>query len=703
MTKKPARILFAVVVTMALVTGAAVAFAQVTRDVAASVNVELLAQDGIEIYLDPSDIPDQPASSVDFGVTTVDVFGTSSGVTGVPVWVKNHSLSRIKVSLGDDFAEADVMFEGSVQNPVLGPDDVWPGVLTLNFHQQGADGVQPFMVIVKAEGPVPSIPQGTLTALVPFVRHPNGLPSMCTAGCSEDIYLSDVTDTLFISKELPDGTVTTEPMLALDFTLDPSLDFGDFNLRQGVQFHNGWGEMTAKDVAFSYNDANAVTNPSSNHGQAGDFAPLIANMQELDTYTVRLNYRNYDSRGMLHRFSSFWQTAGIVSSEVFEVKGSDGMQSDLTGVGAFVVDEWDSSNGMFMHAFEDYWGKPHDLGPFVQNLRILPVGDSASRRAMLESGEAQIADIHYQDIPELEQAGFAIQKGGGFNTIDNISFTGNYWEDTSALTGDPLVRNRDISKPWVGDPFQNGPTYDENTASMVSSMKVRTALAFGIDRQTLLDDLLVGQGFINHQPYLSINNPNYRSEWSWGTDFDHARTLLTEAGYPTGFQMDFHVRDQPIFHETGEAIAATWLAELGVDANLIKAAYSTYRPGLVDRSTSTPAYAVCGDENKANFPYDWAHGFVVSSMSEGGYGVGQELPYASTSYIGMAGEPDKAAREVFAADFYANNKKFANCVGIFERPLWAVYDDNEIVEWDVRPNANGNLAVLNNFRSVKVR
>ena len=134
----------------------------------------------------------------------------------------------------------------------------------------------------------------------------NGLPRFCTAGCSETIYHAGITEVLFNSVALPDGTAGTEPLLALDFTLDPSLEFGDFTLREGVQFHGDWGEMTADDVAFSFNDANSVPNPESIHGQAGDFAPLLQSMEVVDTYKIRLNYRNYDSRGMLHRFSMFW-------------------------------------------------------------------------------------------------------------------------------------------------------------------------------------------------------------------------------------------------------------------------------------------------------------------------------------------------------------------------------------------------------------
>ena len=109
--------------------------------------------------------------------------------------------------------------------------------------QQGAVGPQgrqglPQIATPEPTTPAPSsIPQrsGTLIIAVASVNAPNGLPRYCTAGCSETIYLSGITETLFNSKANPDGTVSTEPMLALDFTLDPSLEFGAFNLRRGVQ------------------------------------------------------------------------------------------------------------------------------------------------------------------------------------------------------------------------------------------------------------------------------------------------------------------------------------------------------------------------------------------------------------------------------------------------------------------------------------
>ena len=535
------------------------------------------------------------------------------------------------------------------------------------------------------------------------VNSPNGLPRFCTAGCSETIYHSGITEVLFNSVALPDGTAGTEPMLALDFTLDPSLEFGDFTLREGVQFHGDWGEMTADDVAFSFNDANSVTNPESIHGQAGDFAPLLQSMEVVDTYKIRLNYRNYDSRGMLHRFSMFWQTAAIVSKAVFDATGVEGMQDIYVGTGAFISDEWEQNKGIFISANPNYWGTPLDKGPFVEKINWLEVPEGASRRAMLETEEAQISQVATKDFPDLIAKGFEAQKGALHNVIRDISFTGNYWEQFGALTGAALERDRDISKPWVGNPFENGDEYDESTPSMQSARIVRNAFAWAIQREELVENLLGGLGFVNHQAYNSSNSPFHKAEWDWGTDFAKAKDMMAEAGWGDGFEMDMWVGTGELGAEIGESVGAAWDEQLGIKVNLIKTAYSTYRPGLVARSTNTPGVFICGDENHSNFPYDWAHGFVVSSFSAGGYGVGQEIPYATATYSAMAGEPDMAKREDMSENFFDMNRKWANCVGIFEEPLWPLFNPNLVTAWDQRPTANGNLAGITEVRSIKLK
>ena len=556
-------------------------------------------------------------------------------------------------------------------------------------------------------------PSGKLMIVVDGIGSPNGLPRYCSdsvGGCSQIIYVSGITETLFNTASDATGTATTEPMLATDFTLAPSLEYGDFRLREGVQFHDGYGEMTSEDVAFSYNDANSVTNTESVHGQAGDFAPLIASMDPIEPYTVRLQYRNYDSRGVLHRFSSFWQTAGIVSKRVFDERGVEGMQRTYVGVGAFEVNEpydtegWVQQKHIKLTAFPDYYARGEDnIGPFVQELkwRDVPAGDS--RRAALEVGETQIVQVNLSDIPELLSEGFAAQQGGGHNTMLNIAMgAGNYWEEFGALTGEQLERDRETDGlPYIGNPFENG-AYDENTLSMRSAKLVRNALAWSIDREVLIHDVVAGLGIVNHQPYLSVNNPNYQDEWNWGTDFDAGKFALAELGYPGGFEMDLWIGTDELNGAVGEALGASWQDNLDVKVNLIKTEFGTFRPGLVARTNKTP-FIGCDRENHSNFPFDWAHGFVMSSVSAGGYGVGMEVPWAAQTYLQMAGEPDKAKREELARAFYTNNREWAMCVGLFEYPNWPIFNPDKIEAWDQRPTALTNLGGINNIRTIRLR
>jgi ABC-type transport system substrate-binding protein len=557
------------------------------------------------------------------------------------------------------------------------------------------------------------MPTGKLLIAVTRIGAPNGLPRFCSAsagGCAEIIYMAGITETLFNSALDATGSATTEPMLATEFTLDPSLEYGDFTLREGVQFHDGYGEMTSEDVAFSYNDANSVTNPESVHGQAGDFAPLIANMEAIDPYTVRLNYRNYDSRGVLHRFSRFWQTAGIVSKAVFDDLGVEGMQRTYIGVGAFQVNKphdtegWVLQKHIKMTAFPDYYARGEgNIGPFVQELewRDIPAGES--RVAALQAGEAQIAQVELAALPNLlAESRFDAQRGGAHNAMFNVSMaSGNYWEEFGALTGEKLERDRETDGyPYIGNPFESG-AYDENTPSMQSSKLVRNALAWGIERDDLVENIISGLGVVNHQPYLSINNPSYNDAWNWGTDYDQAKSLLSEAGHPDGFEMDMWIGTGELNAHVGEAVGAGWQQNLDVKVNLIKTEYGTFRPGLVARTNKTP-FTGCGDENHSNFPFDWAHGFVMSSISAGGYGVAMEVPWAAESYLQMAGEPDKAKREELATAFYTSNREWAMCVGVFEFPIWPAYNVDQVTVWDQRPMANGNLAGINNVRTIKL-
>ena len=163
--------------------GIVYAVTQISRDAAATVNIQVKTTDGIEVYLDEG--LSQVAELFSFGDVEVDVFGTTTEPVRTPVvWVHNRSNSGILLSLTDDFALGDVRFipaaapvaaaaaetlgePGPTPTPTpasprpppvptlfLPPGEVVRGILTLRFHQ-GIAGTYNFTVFFQAVGPVP--------------------------------------------------------------------------------------------------------------------------------------------------------------------------------------------------------------------------------------------------------------------------------------------------------------------------------------------------------------------------------------------------------------------------------------------------------------------------------------------------------------------------------------------------------------------
>ena len=561
-----------------------------------------------------------------------------------------------------------------------------------------------------------TVPSGETIVAVNLIRAGVGTPRFCSAGCAEDIYIAGINETLFrpVYGDIL-GAQPEDPVLALSYELDPNLKWLDFTLRQGVPFHDGWGEMTAEDVVFSFNDANRNTQPESIHGQAGDFAPLIKNMEILDTYKVRLNYENYDSRGIRHRFSTFWQTAAIVSKAVFDDKGAEGMRDLLIGTGPFTSDTWIQSDRIVMEAVQDHYRKT----PSVAKITMLEVPEASARRAMLETGQVIMAAPALSDWNALVALGFEINLDSGHGNIRNIGMTGNWWEDNRYY--DNKVLERETSdKAWVSNtgPAGTGADADDYEKARL----VRIGLAHAIDRQGLVDSILDGFGdgpmYFAYQPSNShpitlshasaYVDPSRGGDggaggWEYPLDYDLAKEFITEGGFPDGFDMKNVWTGPPgLTAELLTAIGGLWAAELGVNVTLNNSVYSTYRPGLVARTTSEP-FVGCGDDANTSMPYDWARGFVMSSWSDGGYGVGMEIPFAAENYAKVALMTDKAERSAANEAFAELGITNALCIGMVHEPVGTIQNPDLIAEYEKLPQANGNLQQFVNLESLVLK
>jgi ABC-type transport system substrate-binding protein len=231
--------------------GAAYGLTQVTREVSATVDVQISAPNGIEIYLDAART--LPANNFAFGTIVLDPFGTPSGqrVNPVPVWVENQSNSIIELTLSDDFNMGNVALRGPNQSPILQPGEVLPVELLLNFHQ-GVAGTYPFTVMFQVEGPVPPPTEVTV--------YPGELRVMVQDFASERF---DVAFSLGLAGDLNYGRIIhgflisdnerreMVPGIASAWNLSDDGLTWTFTIREGVMWQDGT-ELTPDDVAWSF-------------------------------------------------------------------------------------------------------------------------------------------------------------------------------------------------------------------------------------------------------------------------------------------------------------------------------------------------------------------------------------------------------------------------------------------------------------------
>lgn len=554
------------------------------------------------------------------------------------------------------------------------------------------------------------VPSGETTVAVNAVNAGVGTPRFCTAGCAEDVYIAGIMETLFRPNYGDNlGAEPEAPVLALSFDLADDLEYLDFELREGVQFHGDWGEMTAADVVFSFNDANRNTQPESIHGQAGDFAPLIKKFEVIDDYNVRMFYENYDSRGIRHRFSTFWQSAGITSNALYEDKGAEGMRDFIIGTGPFKNVSWIQADSIVVEAVPNHYRQTAS----VAKITFLEVPEASSRRAMLETGEVIMAAPALADWNTLADQGMEINLDSGHGNIRNIGMTGNWWED-NRYYDDKVLERETSDKAWVSD-TNSGDDFEK-------ARLVRIGLAHAIDREALVESILDGWG--DGPMYFAYQPPNAHpitqahasayvdtskggeggaGGWEYPVDYDLAKEFITAGGFPDGFEMSNVWTGPPgLTQELMTAIGGIWAEELGVNVTLNNAVYSTYRPGLVARTTSEP-FLGCGDDANTSMPYDWARGFVMSSWSDGGYGVGMEIPFAAKNYAEVALMTDKAERSAANEAFSEKGIETALCIGLVHEPVGTVQNPDLVAAYEKLPQANGNLQQFVNLESLVLK
>src|SRR5919106_3275321 len=149
---------------------------------------------------------------------------------------------------------------------------------------------------------------------------------------------------------IKDGKVTTaevEPDLAESWTLSPDGTLWTFKLRKGVQFHKGFGELTAEDVKFSF-ERQINRAPGTRFGVN---LGVIKSIEVVDPHTVQIALKSFDAIFLLRMVG--YQQGYIVSKKAAE-KFGDQFKWNPVGTGPFYFERHSPRDKIVLKAFDKY-------------------------------------------------------------------------------------------------------------------------------------------------------------------------------------------------------------------------------------------------------------------------------------------------------------------------------------------------------------
>lgn len=376
--------------------------------------------------------------------------------------------------------------------------------------------------------------------------------------------------------EYESGTTSIKECLATDWTVSDDKKTITFNLRKGVQFHHGFGEMTADDVVFSFARQYDSANWYHDKGEWAYWGYMftdIESVEKLDTYKVAIHMKQPNA-SIMTSLAMF--TVCIVSEKAAQEYGEDYFKNPV-GTGPFEFVEWVKDDHITLRAFEDYWRDPPQISELV--FKVIP--DPSARLMALQAGE--VHGIEHVDPKQLDiirsDPGLQLISQAGMNVgYIALNCGEGYVDDNGNGKWDS---GEEVDVPGTFEPFQD--------------INVRRAIAHAINKDAIVRNLYQGAATAANQgmPPALFGYNNSITGYEYNPQ--KARDLLADAGYPDGFTVTmWHMPVSrpyfPVPTEIAEAIQAD-LAEVGIIVELFTEDWGTY---LQDTEAGKHAMAMLG-------------------------------------------------------------------------------------------------------------
>lgn len=315
-------------------------------------------------------------------------------------------------------------------------------------------------------------------------------------------------------------TGDTEGWLVKEFITDPEALTLTLKLNEGIQFSDGT-PFNAEAVIWNFDKM-------VEFGKTSDLVNPVS-YTAVDEYTVVLQY---------DKWANTWaDTIGevrIYCPAAFEANGQDWAAINAVGTGAFVMTELVQDSHITYVKNENYWREGE---PYLDSITVAFMGDSTTQLAAFKSG----------DLDVLRNPNSAI-----------ISQLKNEGYENAALNAPDLAG---ITYMMFCSAQEESPFYD---------VRVRQAVMHAVDWNDMAEGIYDGLG--GSTPVFAVPGA-----WSYDEavepyafDMDKAIALLTEAGYPNGFNTTITINAENAANESAATILQAYLSLVGINAEIKK-------------------------------------------------------------------------------------------------------------------------------------
>lgn len=378
---------------------------------------------------------------------------------------------------------------------------------------------------------------------------------------NNDVPSSNVRYNIYDSLTQLNADMEVEPGLATEWEQVDDNTWS-FTLRDDVTFHDGTPFNAEAVVA----NLNRVLDPAMASPRMFLFE-MITDVEAVDEHTVEITteypfapllaHLAHDGGGMISKdvidadYQQALDAAGedMTVEEYYELRDNgeaeevqDAISSELgkyvtenpVGTGSFKLQSRSPGEDVVLERNDDFYGEAAKLDTVT--FKVVP--ETASRIAEIESGTSHIAGaVESSNVERISN---------GENTV--------------------LDETESMSLSYIGFNTEKEPLNDE---------KVRQAISYGIDRQSIIDGVYDGVGIPAAGP-LAPGVFGY-DENVEGISYDpeKAKELLAEAGYEDGLDLTIWTNDSPERVNTAVYLQES-LKEIGINLTVEQLEWGAY-------------------------------------------------------------------------------------------------------------------------------